>query len=209
MADEAKQVKNYVKHQIYKLTGSSNESSSRAMLANLRRGIATTPGSIPALWEITFNGLPEELCGRDEEPSRGEWAIYTTLTLYALHQQGKEMSQHPMSQEGHSLGMALRKLISNEDEEKRIKRRFDVAATSDSLEEFAHHLRGLIQLLKSQNIPLDYPSLAEDLYWFQNPDVRDSVRLRWGRDFYRIQNKTDINEGKEVTGETQERTENR
>lgn len=184
MADEAKKVKNYVKRQLFKLAGSNNESATRTMLANLRRGIGETPGSVPALWEITLSGMPESLQGKDESPSKGEWSVHTALTLYALHQQGKELKEHPMNQEGASLGKSLRRLVNNEDEEKRVKRRFDAAATSDSLAEFSHHLRGLVQLMKSQNVPLDYPALAEDLYWFQNTDHRDSVRLRWGRDFY-------------------------
>jgi CRISPR system Cascade subunit CasB len=89
-----------------------------------------------------------------------------------------------MSKEGESLGTSLRKLVKNEDDEKRVKHRFDAAATAESLEEFSHHLRGLIQILKAQDIPLDYPALTEDLYWFQFPEARDLVRLRWGRDFY-------------------------
>jgi len=191
MTEKAKQVKFYVNHQLAKMVGNSNESATRAMLANLRRGIGEVPGSVPALWEITFSGLPEHLCGTDTSPSKAEWSIHTALTLYALHQQGKEMQQQPMNQKGATLGKSLRGLISSEDDEKRVKRRFDAAATSDSLEELSHHLRGLVQLLKSQNIPLDYPLLAQDLYWFQNPDHRDLVRLGWGRDFYRIPPKTE------------------
>ena len=186
MAEETRQVKRYVEHQLAKMSGSSNESATRSLLANLRRGIGEKPGSVPALWGITFDGLPESLCGTDTSPSRAEWAVHTALTLYALHQQGKEMKHQPMHQKGATLGKSLRKLINNDEEEKRVKRRFDAAATSDSLEEFSHHLRGLIQLLKSQSVPLDYASLAENLYWFQSPDQRDMVRLGWGRDFYRI-----------------------
>ena len=48
----------------------------------------------------------------------------------------------------------------------------------------AHHLRGLIQLLRAEEIPLDYVHLAENLYDFQNPDSRPGVRLEWGQDFY-------------------------
>ena len=185
MVDEAKKVKNYVQHQIYKLERNQNESITRAMLAKLRRSIGETPGSVPSLWEATFSSLPEMLKGHDETPSKGEWAVHTALTLYAMHQQGKDIIRLPMSKEGFTLGASLKKLTGNEEDIKRIKRRFDVAATSDSLGEFSYHLRGLIQLLKSNNIPLDYPELAADLYWFQNPDHRDSVRLRWGRDFYK------------------------
>jgi len=191
MKEEAKQVRFYVTQQLAKMTANSNESATRGMLANLRRGIGEIPGSVPALWEITFNGLPEMLCGTDSSPSKAEWSVHTALTLYALHQQGKDIKEHPMNKKGASLGKALRSLVRSEEDEKRVKRRFDAAATSDSLEEFSHHLRGLVQLLKGQNIPLDYPALAEDLYWFQNPDQRDLVRLGWGRDYYRVPLKTE------------------
>jgi CRISPR system Cascade subunit CasB len=185
MTDEANQVRQYVYNKIFHLLTNKNDSATRAILAKLRRGIGKQPGGIPELWEITLGGLPEELTGKGSEATRGEWAVHTALTLYALHQQGKDISKQCMSQDGQSLGRSLRKLIDNEDDEKRIKRRFDAAATSNSLEEFSHHLRGLIQILKSEDIPLDYPALAKELYFFQFPEARDSVRLRWGRDFYR------------------------
>ncbi|QGT99545.1 hypothetical protein SYNTR_0952 [Candidatus Syntrophocurvum alkaliphilum] len=186
MADEVKKVSNFVKYQISRLSGSSNEAAARATLAKLRRGIGNEPGSMPELWDITLNGLDESLTSKDGAPTRGEWAVHTALTLYALHQQGADMQQNAMSKDKNTLGTSLRKLIKNEEDEIRVKRRFDAAATSDSLAEFSHHLRGLIQLLKSQDIPLDYPELAKDLYLFQFPEARDSVRLRWGREFYRI-----------------------
>lgn len=186
MADEARRARNFVKYQISRLSGSKNEGATRASLAKLRRGIGREPGSMPELWDITLNGLHESLSGKDGTVTRGEWAVHTALTLYALHQQGADTRQQLMSKDGNTLGGALRKLINNEEDEKRVKRRFDAAATADSPAEFSHHLRGLIQLLKNQNIALDYPALAEDLYWFQFPEARDSVRMRWGRDFYRI-----------------------
>ncbi len=194
MSNEAKLAKAFVKRKISRLYESQNEAASRATLAKLRRGIGKAPGSMPELWDVTLAGLPEELTGRnDEPPTYGEWAVYTPLTLYALHQQGKDLKKQCMSEDGKFLGVAVGKLAKNEDDEKRVKRRFDAAATADSLEEFSHHLRGLVQLLKDKDIPLDYPALSEDLYWFQFPEARDSVRLRWGRDFYNIR-ETEENE---------------
>lgn len=197
MVSEANQVKAYVKRKISWLAGNSNESSARAMLAKLRRGIGKTPGSMPELWEVTFKGLPQELTGKGQDPSTGEWAVHTALTLFALHQQGKDLKLQCMSKDGDSLGISLRKLVGDDEEEKRIKRRFDAASTANSMEEFSHHLRGLIQLLKAKAIPLDYPALAEDLFWLQLPNARDSVRLRWGRDFYRPVKTDDTNEKNE------------
>lgn len=186
MVEKAKQAKAFVQRKISWLTGSNNESATRASLARLRRGIGKTPGSMPELWETTLKDLSPNLMGDGEAPSRVEWAVHTALTLYALHQQGKDLKLQCMSQKGESLGTALRKLIGNDEEvEKRIKRRFDATLTAASMEELSHHLRGLIQLLKAKSLPMDYPALTEDLYWLQFPSANDSVRLRWGRDFYR------------------------
>jgi CRISPR system Cascade subunit CasB len=184
MGSEAKDARYYVKYKISSLLERSNESSMKAILANLRKGIGKPPGSMPELWSVTYDGMPKSLISHSELPSRGEWAIHTSLTLFALHQQGKDVINQPMYKDGETLGRTLRKLIKNEEDEKRVKRRFDSAATSDSLEEFSHHLRGLVQIMKAQSLPLDYPLLTEELFWFQIPEYRDNLRLKWGRDFY-------------------------
>ena len=127
----------------------------------------------------------EELLSRDGTPTYGEWAAYTALTLFALHQQGHDLKAQPMSVPGISLGKAVRLLVKSPDDEVRVKRRFDMALTSGSMQEFAYHIRGLIQILKSNTIALDYPALAADLYLLQVDAARDKVRLRWGEDFCR------------------------
>jgi len=185
LKDQAKLAGRYVSRQITRLAAGGHDSAAKATLARLRRGIGSAPGGMPELWESTLKGLPEELQSRDGTPTYGEWAVHTALTLYALHQQGKDSTEKNMQKEGESLGSAVGKLIRDEEADlPRVKRRFDAAATADSLTEFSHHLRGLTQIMKAQDIPLDYVMLAEDLYWFQFPHVRDKIRLKWGQDFY-------------------------
>ncbi len=187
MSSPAVEVSNFVASRLYSLASSNNEAAVRATLARMRRGVGRAPGEMPELWEVLFAGAPEKLAGKEDYPSRGEWAAYTALTLFGLHQQGKDIKQKSMHKTGEGLGLAVRKLIKNLEDEQRIKRRFDIAATSDTPDEFAHHVRGLIQLLRAADIPLDYAQLAQDLYRFQFSDGRDRVRLTWGRDFYRSQ----------------------
>jgi CRISPR system Cascade subunit CasB len=91
VANEARLARAYVQQQIRRLCESVNESPTRATLARLRRGIGKAPGSMPEIWDITLNRLPEALVGKGELPSRGEWAVHTALTLFALHQQGKDL----------------------------------------------------------------------------------------------------------------------
>jgi len=187
MAGEAKQASVFVKRKITWLGESKNESVVRAMLARLRRGIGKAPGSMPELWDVTLSELPEALLGKGEDPTPGEWAIHAALTLFALHQQGKNLKQQCMHREGNFLGAAVRKLVEHDkNNEDAVRRRFHAAAVSDSFERFCWQLRGLIQLLRAKDIPLDYAALTEDLYWFQVPDRRDGIRLKWGQDFHRI-----------------------
>jgi CRISPR system Cascade subunit CasB len=187
----------FVKGKIIGLVKNVNEAAARATLAMLRRGIGKAPGAIPELWEMTLSELPSSIGGQgDDIITQGEWAAYTALTLFALHQQGNKIKEDCMSCEGETLGRVARRLIGGDnDAEKRIKRRFDAAATADDPAEFAYHLRGLIQLFKAKDLPLDYPALAQDLFSFQDLNTRDAVRLRWGRDFYYI--------GKDVSSETE------
>ncbi len=45
----------------------------------------------------------------------------------------------------------------------------------------------MIQLLRREKIPLDYPQLAVDLYRLQFVESAPNVRLQWGRELYTIE----------------------
>lgn len=188
MTQRKQAVAAYMRNRLGELRADSNESRVRAQLANLRRGIGRKPGDMPELWGMLFAEMPEEMLSQNGQPTREEWAIYTALTLYALHQQSSKISEQNMHAAGkpeNRLGRAVARLVKNEDNDRdRIAKRFNAFATADDMLTAAHHLRGLIQLLRAEGIPLDYVHLAENLYDFQNPDFRPSVRLEWGQDFY-------------------------
>lgn len=160
-----------------------NEPEGRGKLANLRRGIGKHPGEIPEIWGIIFGNekFPDELCGV-KKASEAEMAIYTALTLYALHQQSKEV---PVHMEGISFGRAAAKLCDNEDDQERILRRINLVVTAVSMQDLAYHLRSMVQLMKTKDIQLDYARLARDIYSFSAPNMANNVKLSWGRDFYR------------------------
>ena len=163
------------------------EPQRRAELAELRRGVGRQPGDLPALWGALLADMPEQLQGSNG-PSKAEWAVYTALTLFALHQQGE--AGVSMNQPGRTLGGAVRQLAvssvapGQDWTESSVLRRFNALATADSMPEVSHHLRGMIQLLRREGIPLDYPQLAVDLYQYQFVDGAPNVRLRWGRELY-------------------------
>ncbi len=179
-------ISQFVKFKLLQLQQNPRDAVVRAKLAKMRRGIGEEPGAVPELWDLLFERLPEELEGKGNEPSRSERAIYTALTLFAVHQQGKDIHGDFMFLEGNTLGRAVGQLARRTaGNEEAVIRRFNVVVTSADLIEFSWHLRNVIQLCKRESIPLDYAALAKDLYDYQDLDRIDNVRLKWGRDFYR------------------------
>lgn len=187
MSDEKSKkalIHEYVSKKTGYLTECKDNSDGKATLAHLRRGIGKTPGEIPELWGIFLNELPERLTSNNGIPTSAEWAVYISMTLFAMHQQGKSDSVHS---EGISFGKAVAGLMDeNSDGERvRIMRRFAPIITAKDMPEFSHHMRCMVQLLRTKdNIRLDYAKLAEDIYDFQYEESRKKVQLRWGQDFY-------------------------
>ena len=167
----------------------NNQSAAVAALARLRRGLGKPAGSVLDILEFTH---ADELAGTTDEPTFGETAAHLCLTLYALHQQSQSQ---PMHQSGHPLGRSIRALIPTSLGENytghSVAKRFAMLGTADSAEELVHHLRGMVQLLRTNGVPLDYGQLAVDLVGWQAPGRRAQVRLRWGRDFHHTPQQND------------------
>jgi CRISPR type I-E-associated protein CasB/Cse2 len=160
----------------------NNRSAEVAALARLRRGLGKKPGAVLDILEYTSAAeLVHDL--RDDDPTFAEIAAHHCLTLFAMHQQSLSRRMH---QTGSRPGMAFRQLVGKDGvkPENPVVRRFTMLGTADSLDELAHHLRGMVQLLRAKAIPLDYGRLAGNLLSWQYPGGADRVRLSWGRDFY-------------------------
>jgi len=155
-----------------------------AGLAELRKS-GDTPGASPATWAIEFEGLPDELVGKTDEPSPGERAAHLAFTLYATHQQSQGQPMHRTGRE-HNFGAAVARLQAARSDTAptgQLPSRFSALGTASTMDEIAHYMRQLINLLRSEEIPLDYGRLAGQIYRLQNPATADAVRLEWGRGF--------------------------
>ena len=176
----------------------SDDSTVKARLAELRHGIGSIPGSVPALWGMVFDDLPESMLGSYGKPSKEAWAIYDALTLYALHQQGKDPAKKNMNVKGISLGRAAGKYVyalgGTSDDRERVSKRFNQIALAADIETLTYYLRTFIPLLRGEDIGLDYAMLAQDIYLFQTENNIASVRLRWGQDYYSVNKEEKENE---------------
>lgn len=200
-------IENFVGWKIHILQAEAESGGGKAMLANLRRGIGHEPGELPQLFGILLQDMPEKFLSQRGEATRQEWVCYTALTLFALHQQGYHKGSLQMHTDDEvSLGTALARLRDacggDPNAEQRMVQKLRTLATAVDKKELSYHLRGIVQLLKSNGIAINYKKLAGDLYEMLFPESKRRVCLRWGQDFYRRGNKKEEGEeeGREETG---------
>jgi CRISPR system Cascade subunit CasB len=160
----------------------ANRSTAVAALARLRRGTGKPVGTVGDILEYTMAAqFAPPGCGDD--PTAAETAAHIALTLYATHQQAQS---HRMHQRGYGVGRSIRRLLDLRAEQTHpIQRRFQALGAAQDVDELARHLRGMVQLLRSGGVPLDYGLLADELLTWQRRGGPSRIRLRWGRDFYR------------------------
>ena len=159
-----------------------DEPYSRAACAKLRRAAGKKPGASMDIMDIMLMGASRKWDSINGEPSFAEWAVHTALTMYALHRQGKDNS---MNAERISFGTAAAWLVKK-DEAKMdsVRRRFNVVATALNLNDLAHHVRSMVRMFRADDIKMDYPLFAKDLFLFQLPGGAEKIRLKWSERFY-------------------------
>lgn len=160
--------------------------ASQQTMAALRRAALDSPGTEPALWALTLDGVPLELKGRGDEPTSVEMSIHAALVLYSLHQQSLRSPQHVV---GRGLGsavaqLALRRGVQGEADSATITR-FHRLCTTQHRSTRLQELRSLMSLLRADQVPLDHAQLGVEIYFLENPARRDAVIRQWGRDLHR------------------------
>ena len=180
---------------IHRLENQRESGVAKATLAELRRSTGRSFAGAEAVWPMLLEQIPEELLSENGVPTPTENAIFVALQLYALCQQGSRRISGLPAEEKPSeanekiyratIGESLR-AVRRADNEKGLDRRFNAMLTAQSFDELAYHLRQLIKLVKAAGVTaMDFPQLAEDLFWIQRDDAQQ-VKLRWATGYYRI-----------------------
>lgn len=150
--------------------------TARALLAGLRDGGRRTIGDHTVTWATVVGVVPQELGGRNGNPSRSETSVFHAVTLHALHAQGGK----PAHKGGVRPGRAFGQLCAAESDSTRT--RVYAAVSSGTTRELVRHLGGLVTMMRRHGIALDYTQLQLDIAGWDDPNRRTQVRLRWGRD---------------------------
>ena len=176
--------------------------STKAYLASLRQSVNKDVHLATGVFPIIFSNIPEEYLGKCGNLTVSERSIILTLQLFALHQQGKNQNVNiqadsKVNRASENLGTSLSCLRQIGDDSQAIDKRFNAMITATSFNELANHLRHMIKLLKSKtDTKVNYPQLAQDLFWFQKGQ-QSNIRLKWSRSYYRYYD----NKGEKSNGE--------
>jgi CRISPR system Cascade subunit CasB len=173
-------VKNILAH----LGSPEERKSAAANLAALRNSAGKEYEEASEVWPILFPFIPMEFTGKGSA-TREEKAVYVTLQLYAIGQQGTNKIINTDNRYL-SMGASLRAIRGSDS--KALDRRFNTMITATTFEEFVYHLRQIYKLGKSSNgFAVNFPQLGNDLYWYQNGENRQ-VCLKWAKDYYQFIN---------------------
>lgn len=148
-------------------------------LAVVRNSIGKNYEDAAEVWPILFPLIPREYLGTGALNYK-EKALLVALQLYAIGQQG---SNKVKNDESKNFGSSLNR--TKDENSIALDRRFNTMLTATTFEEFTYHLRQIFKLGKNNNaFSVNYPALADDLFWYQNGKDRQ-ICLKWARDYYR------------------------
>ncbi|ADH66720.1 type I-E CRISPR-associated protein Cse2/CasB [Nocardiopsis dassonvillei] len=173
-----------------------------ATLAKLRRGAGKPIEAVPELVGLTLDHrFYERFSVADPRIEDAEAAAHEALTLYALHQQSKR--ERGMHRRGRDLGGAVRRLMPTGDIDEPLRRRFVQAGSAVHHATRLDRLRGIVQLLRAEDVPLDYGLLADQLHDARTRPGAEHVRRAWGRGFQAYRHSEGTDAGGIDTGGTE------
>lgn len=169
----------FAKHLKQLLENESDPSAARAAMAHLRRGLGKPPGMAPEMDRYILPVLPPAANARVEE------AYYTVASLFAYWHQGRDkVDERPPA----TIGASLRTLVNKEEDaqkrenlEKSIEKRL-TALLNCHRDNLPEHLRHIVALLKTKEVPLDWAQLLRDINgWDQDSRI---VQHSWAKGFW-------------------------
>ena len=181
----------------------------RGALAALRRGLGKPLGTAREMDRYVLPYLPRDTEIPPVVREAQENAYYLVAALFAYWHQGKDTIAKNVPA---NLGDSLRLLVNyeasengnREDAEKRVEKRL-VALLNCHRDDLSDHLRHIIGLLKSKDIPVNWMQLLRDIQNWQW-ESRD-IQREWARKFWRGFQKENQTSPDETRSQNEEKTE--
>lgn len=147
----------------------------RAALAKLRRGLGKKPGTVMEMYPYMCRQIPK---------TGDDFVYFLVAALFGLYPDAERTE----SSLGGSLLMLDKKFrqqrgsSSSDEKTSSVERRF-VALLNAKKEDLPTHLRQIIGLLKSNEMPINWFRLLKDLK-FWTSEEKHNTRRKWAKEFW-------------------------
>ena len=187
--DKVAQITRSIIHELY-----ANGNPNKRVLSGIRRAPVVTDPGAQDVWPMMFGKLDKGMLSRTGKPTIFETAIYTTVYLYAIHQQSQDQfvfgrAGNDDTADGVTFWAALSNFRRDENAQKALDRRVRAVLKSTNITSVINGITHLVAILKagSTHQKIDYARLASELYVFQIgfKQARE-VQLAWGQQYYRF-----------------------
>jgi CRISPR system Cascade subunit CasB len=140
-------------------------------LATLRRGLGRPIGAVPEMFRYIVPRLPRNMSSWDER------VYYTVASLFAMHPSpgGHGNIGYTLNELERATGQSGGEGVSS------VERRLLTLLKSDT-ETLSEHLRQVISLASSKDLPIDWDALLWDLKGWNREDR--GVQKRWAESFW-------------------------
>ena len=147
-----------------------DQSSARAALATLRRGLTQPPGEDKGMYRYVVPYLPTNSSAwRDQ-------VYFLIAALFAWHPGTKEQGEI-----AGNMGLHFANAVQSEDDRTSVERRFTALLSAHS-DDLADYLRQAVSFLRSREIPINWHRLFSDvLNWNHESGY---VQKDWARRFW-------------------------
>lgn len=176
--------KNFVIKEIAFLNNSKTYTRSMAIY---RKGSSGKVSDNITMFENAIqHPFPQILCNKYNtgRPTIYQIAIFTSLAMYATHQQGIDPHVFSVHKTGNSIGTAMA-MLQQKTHSSTIPDRFKQMIRTNGDLGLQQQLIRFARWFSKEKIQLDYANLTGDLIdmYGHNPDAKRRLQLRWTEDF--------------------------
>lgn len=171
-----------------------NGSPDPAVANRLRTATSINDRDAMLVWPYIFQNFDKQDLSNTRQPTHQETAIFTALHTWSIYQHSTSKLLHRIStkeNQSHPFDRKFMHVINNlrnsSNQTKAFDRRVQPILNATDINTVTNSLFRLIEIVKAQSstlYPIDFSSMAVDLYQLQNPYQKDNIILNWGRQYF-------------------------
>jgi CRISPR system Cascade subunit CasB len=168
----------------------------KAALAALRRGVKAMPNLEIECFQYIYPGIR---LMNYPNPQYIEKTAFMVGVLFALWHSG-QIDPSILNENPNSFGDSFYRLKNSSGGSESLEKRF-TALLNAHKDDLSQHLRHIVGIMRSNNIPINWEDLAKGIDNWTHP--KQKIQVRWARDYWsKSETSTDLPTGEDAENDT-------